>query len=69
MACPQDVTYFRFWGRILGKAIFSGQYINFKLSQHLYKMILGWPLVLSDLQGIDDRYHKFLRSLKGMGHW
>jgi len=47
------LRYFRFAGRLLGKALFDRQIVTGHLIRPLYKMILAWPLTLSDVKDLD----------------
>ncbi|EJK45378.1 hypothetical protein THAOC_36008 [Thalassiosira oceanica] len=68
IACPEDhLIYFRFIGRIMGKAMFDGQLVKGRMVKHLYKHILGWPVMFSDLKDIDEEYYNSLKGLKDMG--
>ena len=55
LACPEDhLIYFRFLGRVMGKALFDGQLIAGHMVRHLYKHILGWPVMFEDLEIPDE---------------
>ncbi|EJK61369.1 hypothetical protein THAOC_18147 [Thalassiosira oceanica] len=67
IACPEDhLIYFRFIGRIMGKAMFDRQLVKGHMVKHLYKHILGWPVMFSDLKDIDEEYYNSLKGLKDM---
>ena len=57
---------FRFIGRIMGKALMKGQTIKC-MAEHLYKLILGWPLTINDLEVADEALYSNLMGLKDMG--
>jgi len=64
LACPEDhLIYFRFLGRVMGKALFDGQLIAGHMVRHLYKHILGWPVMFEDLEIPDEEYYNNLKSL------
>ena len=64
MACPEDhLIYFRFLGRVMGKALFDGQLVAGHMVRHLYKHLLGWPVMFEDLELPDEDYFKSLKSL------
>ena len=64
MACPEDhLIYFRFLGRVMGKALFDGQLVAGHMVRHLYKHLLGWPVMFEDLELPDEDYYKSLKSL------
>lgn len=64
---PEHLFYFRFMGRVLGKAVFDRQRIQGRLAKHLYQHILGWPVTFDDLKDIDEEYYNSLKGLKSMG--
>ena len=59
-----SLTCFRFFGRVLGKALFDGQVVAGHLAQYIYKHILGWPITFKDLQSYDQGYYTSLNRLK-----
>jgi len=61
--CPNHLRYFRFIGRILGKAVLDRQLLGCRLSQKIYKLLLGWPIASNDL---NDKELCYLRSLEEM---
>lgn len=58
------MIYYRALGRILGKALSEQRYVPNRMSHYLYKMILGWPVTLEDLMGLDKICHNFLVSVR-----
>jgi len=67
ISCPDDhLIYFRFIGRVMGKALFEGQLISGHMVRHLYKHILGWPVMFDDLEIPDEAYYNSLKSLLHM---
>lgn len=67
IACPEDhLIYFRFLGRVMGKALFDRQLVAGHMVQHLYKQMLGWPLTFGDLELVDEDYYKNLKKLADM---
>uniref|UniRef100_A0A7S4II14 HECT-type E3 ubiquitin transferase n=1 Tax=Odontella aurita TaxID=265563 RepID=A0A7S4II14_9STRA len=67
IACPEDhLIYFRFLGRVMGKALFDRQLVAGHMVQHLYKQLLGWPLLFNDLETVDEDYYKNLKKLAEM---
>lgn len=60
----QHLSYFRFVGRILGKAIMEQQAIKANLSLPLRKQILSIPITFSDLEFVDDELYRNLIWLK-----
>ena len=64
ISCPEDhLIYFRFLGRIMGKAMFDGHLVKGHMVRHLYKHILGWPITFEDLELADEEYYNSLKSL------
>lgn len=59
----EDLRYFRFLGRIMGRALFDGQLIKGHMSRFLYKHLLGWPITFQDLESQDEEYYKALKNL------
>jgi len=67
IACPEDhLIYFRFLGRVMGKALFDRQLVAGHMVKHLYKHILGWPVNFGDLETIDEDYYSNLKKLSEM---
>jgi len=54
MLSDDHAEYFRFAGRLMGKALFDKHVIKAHLVRPLYKHILGWPVVYKDLEQIDS---------------
>jgi len=68
MSCPDDhLIYFRFIGRVMGKAMFDRQLVKGHMLKHLYKHILGWPVMFNDLKDVDEEYFNSLNQMKEMG--
>lgn len=64
ISCPEDhLIYFRFLGRVMGKALFDGQLVAGHMVRHLYKHLLGWPVMFEDLELPDEGYYNSLKSL------
>jgi HECT-domain (ubiquitin-transferase) len=67
ISCPSDhLIYFRFLGRIMGRALLDRQLIHGHLVRSLYKHILGWPITFDDLKAQDEEYYNSLKSLTAM---
>ncbi|CAM9757293.1 unnamed protein product [Heterosigma akashiwo] len=59
------LQYFHFAGRLLGKALFDGQLVQAHLVRPIYKHLLGWPLLFSDLEQVDhETYNGLLQMLE-----
>lgn len=64
ISCPEDhLIYFRFLGRVMGKALYDGQLVAGHMVRHMYKHILGWPVMFDDLELPDEGYYNSLKSL------
>jgi len=64
ISCPEDhLIYFRFLGRVLGKALFEGQIVAGHMVQYLYKYMLGWPITFDDLESVDVELYENLKKL------
>jgi E3 ubiquitin-protein ligase NEDD4 len=67
VSCPEDhLIYFRFLGRVLGKALFEGYTVGGHMVQYLYKYILGWPLTFEDMESVDSEIYENLKKLLDM---
>lgn len=67
VSCPEDhLIYFRFLGRVLGKALFEGQIVSGHMVQYLYKYLLGWPITFDDLESVDQDIYENLKKVLAM---
>ena len=67
IACPHyHLLYFRFVGRVLGRALFTGQLIRGHFVRLLYKHLLGWPITIEDIRDQDDGYYSALHEVINM---
>jgi len=67
ISCSEDhLLYYRFFGRILGKALFDRQLIKGHLEKYIYKHLLGWPITFEDLKEQDEDYYASCKKLVGM---
>jgi E3 ubiquitin-protein ligase NEDD4 len=57
---PDHLSYFKFIGRILGLAIFHLRFVDAYFVPSFYKMILGKPMSLVDLERTDAELHRSL---------
>ncbi|EAS00266.2 HECT domain ubiquitin transferase (macronuclear) [Tetrahymena thermophila SB210] len=55
------LQYFKFVGKVVGKALFEGQLLDAYFTRSFYKHILGQPLTYHD---IEDQDYQFYQSLK-----
>lgn len=67
VSCPDDhLIYFRFLGRVLGKALFEGQIVSGHMVQYIYKYMLGWPITFNDLESVDQEIYENLKKILKM---
>lgn len=57
---PEHLSFFKFIGRIIGKAIFDGCFLDCHFSRAVYKKILDCPVSLKDMENLDLEYFKSL---------
>ena len=53
--------FFKFIGRVIGKALYEGRVLDCHFSRAVYKRILGRPVNLKDMETLDLEYHKSLQ--------
>lgn len=58
---PDHLQYFRFVGRVIGKAIYDGRLLDAYFTRSFYKHILGQAPDFRDLEAVDPEYHKSLQ--------
>lgn len=58
---PNHLDYFKFVGRVIGKAILDGHFLPCHFTRSFYKHILGITVQPSDMEAIDPEYYKNLR--------
>jgi len=67
ISCPDDyLRFFRFLGRVMGRALFDRQLIKGHMVRHLYKHLLGWPITFDDLEAQDEEYYSALKKITTM---
>jgi E3 ubiquitin-protein ligase HUWE1 len=52
--------FFKFIGRIIGKALYEGRVLDCYFSRAVYKRILGKPVSVKDMESFDPDYYKSL---------
>ncbi|SPO27765.1 related to ubiquitin-protein ligase 1 [Ustilago trichophora] len=57
---PDHLSFFKFVGRIIGKAIYDGRLLDAYFTRSFYKHILGKAVDYRDLESIDPEYFKSL---------
>jgi E3 ubiquitin-protein ligase HUWE1 len=60
---PDHLAYFKFIGRILGKAICDQIQLDVHFTRSFYKHILNQVIVYSDLETTDPEYYKSLQII------
>lgn len=60
------LMYFKFVGRVLGKAILDGQLLDAHFTRSFYKHILGVPVTYHDIEGIDPQFYKSMNDILNM---
>lgn len=60
------LSYYRFFGRIIGKAIMEQHSLDIKLSLPLRKLIVNQPLTFNDLQFVDEELYRNLLWMKDL---
>uniref|UniRef100_A0A7S4S0Y2 HECT-type E3 ubiquitin transferase n=1 Tax=Ditylum brightwellii TaxID=49249 RepID=A0A7S4S0Y2_9STRA len=60
---PDHLSYFRFVGRIVGKAVVDGFLLDAHFTRSLYKHMLGVKPTHHDMQAIDPDYYKNLKLI------
>lgn len=67
ISCPDDyLKFFRFLGRVMGRAFFDRQLIKGHMVRYLYKHLLGWPITFDDLATQDEEYYNALKKITTM---
>lgn len=57
---PEHLTFFKFIGRIIGKALYEGRVLDCHFSRAVYKRVLGKQVSLKDMETLDLDYYKSL---------
>ncbi|SCU94342.1 LADA_0G07976g1_1 [Lachancea dasiensis] len=57
---PEHLSFFKFIGMIIGKAICDQCYLDCHFSREVYKNILSKPVALKDMESLDLDYYKSL---------
>ncbi|RKU46980.1 hypothetical protein DL546_007100 [Coniochaeta pulveracea] len=56
----EHLQFFKFIGRIIGKALYEGRVLDCYFSRAVYKRILGKPVSVKDMESFDPDYYKSL---------
>jgi E3 ubiquitin-protein ligase HUWE1 len=57
------LSYFRFIGHIIAKAIFDNKFLDCYFTRAFYKHILGVPVKYTDMESVDNEFYKNLVSI------
>nr|GMC47383.1 E3 ubiquitin-protein ligase UPL1 [Ipomoea batatas] len=57
----EHLSYFRFVGRVVAKALFDGQLMDVYFTRSFYKHILGVKVTYHDIEAVDPDYYKNLK--------
>lgn len=57
---PEHLSFFKFIGKIIGKAIFDNCFLDCHFSRAVYKRLLGRKVSLKDMETLDLEYFKSL---------
>ena len=57
---PEHLNYFKFIGRVVGLAIFHRRFLDSFFIGAFYKMMLRKKVMINDMEGVDEEYHKNL---------
>lgn len=69
---PEHVKFFKFIGRVVGKALYDGHLLDTYFTRSFYKHILGQPLTIHDMEDIDlNEYNSMKKILesKNVNEW
>ncbi|KAK7752383.1 E3 ubiquitin-protein ligase tom1 [Diatrype stigma] len=56
----EHLMFFKFIGRVIGKALYEGRVLDCYFSRAVYKRILGKPVSVKDMESFDPDYYKSL---------
>jgi E3 ubiquitin-protein ligase HUWE1 len=56
----EHLMFFKFIGRIIGKAVHEGRVLDCHFSRAVYKKLLGRPISIKDMESLDIDYYKSL---------
>jgi len=61
LANHHHLRYFRFIGRVAGMAVYHGKLLDAFFIRPFYKMMLGKPITLKDMESVDSEYYNSLK--------
>lgn len=57
---PEHLSFFRFVGRVIGKAIYDGRLLDAYFAKSLYRQLLGKQVDYRDVEWVDPEYYNSL---------
>jgi E3 ubiquitin-protein ligase HUWE1 len=57
---PEHLSFFKFVGRVIGKAIFDSKLLDAYFARSLYRQLLGKPVDYRDVEWVDPEYYNSL---------
>jgi len=57
---PEHLVFFKFVGRVIGKAIYDGRLLDAHFARSLYRQLLGKPVDYRDVEWVDPEYYNSL---------
>lgn len=57
---PEHLSFFKFVGRVIGKAIYDGRLLDAHFARSLYRQLLGKPVDYRDVEWVDPEYYNSL---------
>ncbi|PFH51493.1 hypothetical protein AMATHDRAFT_58882 [Amanita thiersii Skay4041] len=57
---PEHLAFFKFVGRVIGKAIYDGRLLDAYFARSLYRQLLGKPVDYKDVEWVDPEYYNSL---------
>ena len=57
---PEHLSFFKFVGRVIGKAIHDGRLLDAYFARSLYRQLLGKPVDYRDVEWVDPEYYNSL---------
>jgi len=57
---PEHLSFFKFVGRVIGKAIYDGRLLDAYFARSLYRQLLGKPVDYRDVEWVDPGYYNSL---------
>lgn len=60
---PHHLMFFKFVGRVVGKALWDGEYLDAHFTRSFYKHILGQEVKLKDLESLDPDVYRSMCAM------